>query len=184
MFNILPIIWGIKECFPTCISFFQNCVGWPSPFFGHKNGSSALLKFFETIFGIRRKDWIRWAQNLSFNIFTSNVPFPKPPRMLVLLRRSFSYVLLGVFIWIHLNPRNFNPRYINFSVGFSFKTIFAPHRPITTLVSKDVEFSCAYFDLCKKLAGGCPPTRTTTQMFKNEFSIFPSQEIGSSLVSF
>ena len=103
--------------------------------------------------------------------------------MLVLLRRSFSYVILGVFIWIYLNPRNFNPRNFNFLVGFSFKTIFAPPRPITTLVSKDVEFSCASFDLYEKFARWCPPTQTPTRKFKTGISIFSSQGMGSTLVS-
>ena len=108
---------------------------------------------------------------------------PKSLIMLVLLRRSFSYVILGVFIWIYLNPRNFNPRNFNFLVGFSFKTIFAPPRPITTLVSKDVEFSCASFDLYEKFARWCPPTQTPTRKFKTGISIFSSQGMGSTLVS-
>ena len=108
---------------------------------------------------------------------------PKSLIMLDLLRRSFSFVILGVFIWIYLNPRNFNPRNFNFLVGFSFKTIFAPPRPITTLVSKDVEFSCASFDLYEKFARWCPPTQTPTRKFKTGISIFSSQGMGSTLVS-
>ena len=42
--------------------------------------------------------------------------------------------------------------------------------PTTTLMSKDVEFYCASFELCQKFARGCPPTQTPTQKFKNRFS--------------
>ena len=50
--------------------------------------------------------------------------------------------------------------------------------------SKDVEFSCASFDLYLKFVGRCPPTPTPTQMLKREFSVFNSQGIDSSSVSF
>ena len=39
-------------------------------------------------------------------------------------------------------------------------------------------------DPYEKFVGKRPPTQTPTQKFKIEFSIFTSQEIGSSLVSF
>ena len=45
---------------------------------------------------------------------------------------------------------------------------------------KDVEFSCASFDICHKFVWGCPPTHTPTQKFKNQFSIFSSQKTGAS----
>ena len=38
------------------------------------------------------------------------------------------------------------------------------------------------FGPCKKFVGGCPPTLTPTE-FKNRFSMFSSQDIGSSLKS-
>ena len=87
-----------------------------------------------------------------------------------------------MIIWFYLSPRNFNPRNFRFLVGFSCKTIFAPSPTTTTLVSKDVEFSGASFDICEKFAAWCPLTQTPTQKFKIKFSIFSSHEIGSSLV--
>ena len=67
-----------------------------------------------------------------------------------------------------------------------FWTIFRitfPTAPIR-LVSKDVKFSCPSFDSYEKFDGGCPPTQPPTQKFKIRFSLFSSQEIGSSLISF
>ena len=49
---------------------------------------------------------------------------------------------------------------------------------------KDVEFFRASFELCEKFVRGCPPMETPTQKFKNEFSMFGSQEMSSSLVPF
>ena len=94
------------------------------------------------------------------------------------------YMVLGLFIWFYTNPRNFNPRNFQLLVSFSFKTIFAPSPTTPTSVSKDVEFSCASFDICQNFAASRPHTQTPTQKSKNEFSILLSQEIGSSLVSF
>ena len=52
------------------------------------------------------------------------------------------------------------------------------------MVSKDVKFTCAFFDLCEKIVGRCQPTQKPTQKFKNW--IFDPQVpgIGSGLVSF
>ena len=55
--------------------------------------------------------------------------FSKSPRVFNFLRWSISYIKQGVFIWFHVNPRNFNPRNFIFLVSFSFKTIF-PSRPL------------------------------------------------------
>ena len=55
---------------------------------------------------------------------------------------------------------------------------------MTSLVSKDVDFYCASFDIGEKFASSCPLTETPTQKFKSEFSLGSSQGIGSSLVSF
>ena len=43
------------------------------------------------------------------------------------------------------------------------------------LVSKDVEFSYASFDICEKFVASCPPTRTPTQKLKKVYfySEFP-----------
>ena len=54
---------------------------------------------------------------------------------------------------------------------------------MTTLVSKDVKFYCAYFDIYEKFVVGSP-TKTPTQMLKRGFSIFTSEKIGPTLVSF
>ena len=43
------------------------------------------------------------------------------------------------------------------------------------LISKDLEFSCVFFDLCKELVGECLPTRRPTQKL-----IIP----GSTVISF
>ena len=69
--------------------------------------------------------------------------------------------------------------------NFIFCSIALKNRPgRPTLVSKNVEFSCAFFDLYEKFARGCPPNQTPTQKFKKyRFLTFSSQEIGSSLVS-
>ena len=104
--------------------------------------------------------------------------------MLVLLCWSFSYIKWGVIIWFHLNPRNFNPRNFQFSVGFSFETLFPLPPSVTTFISKDVEFYCASFDIYEKFAGACPPTQTPTQKLKSWFSMSSSQGIASSLISF
>ena len=102
--------------------------------------------------------------------------------MYIFLCWSFWYIKLMVPIWFHLNPRNFNPRNFQFLASFSFKAIF-PLSPSVTKVSHDRKFYCASFGLWEKFVGRYPPTSTPTQKFKNEFSIFSSQEIDSSLVS-
>ena len=96
---------------------------------------------------------------------------------------NFIYNIRGIHL-ISCQPTQLQPRNFRFLVGFSFETIFAPSPPTTTLVSKDVEFSCASFEICKKFARWCPPTQTPTQKFKSGISIFSSQGISSSLVSF
>ena len=105
---------------------------------------------------------------------------PKSSNEYIFLHWSFWSVKLRVLIRFHVNPRNFHPRNFKFLVSFSFKTIFAPTPTTTTLVSKDVEFSCASFDICEKFAASCPLTQTPTQKFKIEFPIFRYHEIGSS----
>ena len=59
-----------------------------------------------------------------------------------------------------------------------------PHR----LVSKDMKFSRTFFDPYLEFVVRCSPTQTpthcSTQMLKSVFSIFSSQDMGSSLVSF
>ena len=57
------------------------------------------------------------------------------------------------------------------------------YSPVMTFISKDVEFSFAYFDIFEKFARGCPLTQTPTQKFKSGISIFNSQGMGSTLVS-
>ena len=52
------------------------------------------------------------------------------------------------------------------------------------MIYADSEGSCTSFDMCLKFVVRCPPTETPTQKFKIEFSIFTSQDIDSSLVSF
>ena len=96
---------------------------------------------------------------------------------------SFIHKIKGIH-FILCQPTQFSPP--NFSIfgRFSFKTIFAPTPTTTTLVSKDVEFSCASFEICKKFARWCPPTQTPTQKLKIGFPKTSSREIGSSLVSF
>ena len=89
-----------------------------------------------------------------------------------------------ILIWFRLNPRNFNPRNFHFLVGFSFKTIFPQPPPRTILVSKDVDFFRASFDICEKFVPSCPLTQTPTQKLKSGFSTSNSQGIASSLVSF
>ena len=95
-------------------------------------------------------------------------------------------VILGYFLrWVYLilvNLRNFNPRKIQFFVSFLCKTIFPPLTHRARLISKDVEFYCASFDIYEKFAGECPPTQTPTQKLKSGFSIFNSQGMGLSLV--
>ena len=83
-----------------------------------------------------------------------------------------------------MNLRNFNPRKIHFFVSFLCKTIFPTRTHRTRLVSKDVEFYCASFDIYEKFAGACPPTQTPTQKLKSWFSMSSSQGIASSLISF
>ena len=61
-----------------------------------------------------------------------------------------------------------------------FPRWFAPYR----LVSKDVEFFFASFDLCEKFVARCPPTQTPTHKLKSRFSMFGSQETGSRSVLF
>ena len=92
---------------------------------------------------------------------------------------SFIHKIKGIHL-ISCQPTQFSPP--NFSIfgRFLFKTIFAPTPTTTTLVSKDVEFFCASFDICEKFATSCSLTQTPTQKFKIEFSIFSSHEIGSS----
>ena len=70
------------------------------------------------------------------------------------------------------------------SVGFSFKINFPLSIHVTKLISEDVEFYYASFDLCEKFDGGGQPIQTPTQMLKSVFSMFGFQEIGSSWVSF
>ena len=59
--------------------------------------------------------------------------------LFILLRWSFSYLKLRVFIWFRLNPRNFNPRNFRFLVSFSFETIFPLSRSATTFHTERCE---------------------------------------------
>ena len=68
-----------------------------------------------------------------------------------------------------VNPRNLN--HLNFHF-FSFETLF-PLSPLWQNWNK-------IFDLYEKFVGECPPMRTPTQKFRNGFSMFGSQEMGSS----
>ena len=63
---------------------------------------------------------------------------------------KYGNTLTGTYL-VDFNPRNFQ-----FLVGFSFETPFPMSSSVMTLVSKDVESSCASFDLCEKFARGCP----------------------------
>ena len=67
-----------------------------------------------------------------------------------------------------LNKRN-NHIFIPFLVSFSLKTIFAASLTTTTLISKDVEFSCASFDLCQKFAASCLLPKRPRKNFKIDF---------------
>ena len=96
-------------------------------------------------------------------------------------------VILGYFLgWVYLivNLRNFNPSEIQFFVGFLCKTIFLPLPHRTRLVSKDVEFYCASFDISEKFVASCAPMDTPTRKLKNEFSSRNSQGIYSNLEYF
>ena len=116
---------------------------------------------------------------------TSNfIDAAKSSNVFTFLRWSFWYIWWGVLTWFYVNLRNFNPRNFQFFVGFSFKTIFAPSPTTMKFISKDVEFSCASFDICLKFVAYCPRTETPTQKFKNGFTIFTPQAISPSLVSF
>ena len=70
----------------------------------------------------------------------------------------------------------------HFLVSFSWETIFPLSLSVTTLISADVDFFCASFDVCEKFARRCPATQTPTQKLESGFLRFSSQEIGSSLV--
>ena len=83
---------------------------------------------------------------------------------------------------ILVNLRNFNSRKIQFFVIFLCKTIFPPLAHRTRLVSTDVEFYCASFDISKKFVASCPPTETPTRTQKIEFSGRNSQGIHSQWV--
>ena len=89
-----------------------------------------------------------------------------------------------VLIWFRINPRNFNPRNFQFSVGFSFETLFPLPPSVTTFISKDVEFYCASFDISEKFVASCAPTDTPTRKLKNEFSGRNSQGISPNLEYF
>ena len=95
----------------------------------------------------------------------------------------FMYKIRGNHL-VSCQPTQFqppqNPFFGPFLLHNVFPRLFAPNR----LVSKDIKFSCASFGLCLKFVARCPPSQTPTQKFEIEFSIFTSQEIGSSLVSF
>ena len=54
-------------------------------------------------------------------------------------------------------------------VGFLFKTIFAPHRPITTLVSKDVKFSRASSVYMKNFPDDAHPLERPRKSSKLDF---------------
>ena len=91
-----------------------------------------------------------------------------------------SRIQLGVFIWFC--PRNFKPRNFQFSVGFSLVGFI-----YCTSLSWDLDqkmFFYASFNLFEKFTRWCSPTQTPTQKSKIEFSMFSTQEIGPSLVSF
>ena len=90
----------------------------------------------------------------------------------------------GVLFLFHVNPRNYNPRNFQFLVSFSYKTIFPLSPYVTTLLSEDVEFSYASFGLYEKFIQECPPTQMPMKKLKIGISMFSSQEIGSSSISF
>ena len=143
-----------------------------------------ISNFWSNSLGIRfwKFCWIfrnAWAGPICVGVTIS-----ESPNMSILLRWSFSYMEIGVFVWFRFNPRNFNLRNFRFLVSFSFETIFPLSPSATTLVSKDVKFPGASFGLYKKFARWCPPTKPPTQKFKIGFWILNSQGISSSLVSF
>ena len=143
-----------------------------------------ISKFWSDSLGVRFWNFPSFFENVWVAPKCVGVTFSKSPKILILLRWSFSYIKWGVLIWFHLNPRNFNPRNFQFSVGFSFETLFPLPPSVTTFISKDVEFYCASFDIYEKFAGACPPTQTPTQKLKSWFSMSSSQGIASSLISF
>ena len=65
---------------------------------------------------------------------------------------------------------------------FCLWIFFPPLTHRTRLVSKDVEFYCASFDISGKFVASCPPMETPTRKLKNEFSgrnshgIYPNLE--------
>ena len=76
------------------------------------------------------------------------------------------------FIWFKLNPRNFNPRKINFWGGFWVKTIKPQSAAPIRLVSKCSKFISRSFENTLKTSGDFPPTVSPTQKFKSRFSIW------------
>ena len=91
---------------------------------------------------------------------------------------------LGLVYLILVNLRNFNPRKIQFFVSFLCKTIFPPLTHRARLISKDVEFYCASFDISEKFVASCAPMDTPTRKLKNEFSGRNSQGIYPNLEYF
>ena len=96
--------------------------------------------------------------------------------------KSYTHlVILGYFLgWVYLilvNLRNFNPRKIHFFVSFLCKTIFPTLTHRTRLVSKDVKFYFASFDISEKFVASCALMGTPTRMLKKEFSGRNSQGI-------
>ena len=141
-----------------------------------------ISNFWSNSLGIRfwKFCWIfrnAWAGPICVGVTIS-----ESPNMSILLRWSFSYMEIGVFVWFRFNPRNFNLRNFRFLVSFSFETIFPLSPSATTLVSKDVKFPGASFGLYEKFARGCPPIQTPTQKLKIGFSMISSKGNDSDLV--
>ena len=77
-----------------------------------------IPKFWPSFMGIRfwkfHSDFeIAWIASICVGVLIS-----KSPNVYVLIRWSFWYAKLGVLIWFHVNPRNFNPRKIHFLDSF------------------------------------------------------------------
>ena len=80
------------------------------------------------------------SKNRSFVEVRRRFPQDRPRSALNWGRKKFS-IFGQFFIWYH----------------------FPLSPPATTLISKDVEFSCAFFDWYKKFVGWCPSSQTPTQ---------------------
>ena len=93
-----------------------------------------ILKFWTDSLGI-------WFWNLGWNFGIAwvapicvGVSFLKSPNQYIFLHWSFWYIKLRVFVWFHVNPRNFRPRKIHFLTDMYH--LFSRVHKITSLDSR------------------------------------------------